>query len=154
MDTGSHCIDLLCFLLGRVRSVRGKAGNIVFDYPVEDTATIILDFEGGPYGVIENSFAVPYRENHLEIHGTEGVVLMSKSIGPFKEFQMKMVNEKGEKLIDLIYEDPYRREFEEFASSITDGKEPPVTGEDGKENLRIIEAAYRSSQSGGREEKI
>ena len=150
MDVGSHCIDLLCFLLGRVKEVAGIAKSVIFNYPVEDTSTFILKFTRGTRGVVENSFAIPYRENHLEIYGTRGTLLISRSIGPFKDFQMKLITEEGEKLLPLSYEDPYRREFEEFVKAVEEDRLPPIPGETGRENIKIIESAYLSSKKEGK----
>ncbi len=150
MDVGSHCIDLLSFLLGEVKKVSGTVANAIFDYPVEDTSLLTLQFKGGAHGVVENSFAIPHRENHLEIYGSKGTLLISRSIGPFKDFQMKLITEEGEKIFVIPYEDPYRKEFEEFVKAVEEDTLPPIPGEAGKENIKIIEAAYLSSREKGK----
>ena len=154
MDVGSHCIDLLSFLLGKVTGVVGVTKSIIFDYPVEDTSTVIMDFERGSRGIVENSFAIPHRENHLEIYGTRGSILISKSIGPFYEFSMKLITEKGEEKISLSYDDPYRQEFEEFAEAIEKDKPSPVSGQTGLENIKIIKASYLSWEKRGKRIEI
>ena len=41
--------------------------------------------------------------------------------------------------------------IQEFVQAILEDKEPFITGEDGLKNLQVVEAAYRSSESGKRE---
>lgn len=148
MDVGSHCIDLLTFLLGKAKRALGIMDNVLFPYPVEDTSVLFLEFERGCRGVVENSFAIPHRENHLEIYGERGSLLISRSIGPYTDFRMRLLSEKGEEVLPLSYENPYRLEFEAFSQCIEEDSPSPITGEEGVENLRIMEAAYTSAEEG------
>ncbi len=58
-DMGNHCLDLLEFLLGqRVKRVSGFVGRLVQDYPVEDTAAVVLELDGGAIGMVNALFNV------------------------------------------------------------------------------------------------
>ena len=148
MDVGSHCLDLLCFLLGEVDSVVAMKDTISFKYEVEDTAYVLLKFKNRSQAVLDTAFSVPHRENFLEVYGTKGTILARKTIGPFTDPVMKLITEKGEEDISLPYEDTYQAEFEHFAKCLEEGIPLSVTGLDGLKNLEIISAAYHSSKTG------
>ncbi|HEY9054182.1 MAG TPA: Gfo/Idh/MocA family oxidoreductase, partial [Rectinemataceae bacterium] len=42
----------------------------------------------------------------------------------------------------------FKLQIEDFAASIASGNRPAVTGEDGRETVRIIEGIYRSQAEG------
>ncbi len=147
MDLGSHCIDLLCFLLGDVKEVVTIVDTIAFNYPVEDAATLLLKFKNKAQAIVDNSFAIPNRENLLEIYGTKGTILASKTIGPFTDPQMKLITERGEEKFNIPFINLYQAEFEHFAKCIKENREPSITAADGLKNMEIISAAYQSSKT-------
>ncbi len=149
MDVGSHCLELLQFFLGRIESVSAVMQNAAFDYPVEDISVVTLQFRNGAVGIIDSSFAIPHRENLLEVYGTEGTLLAAKTAGPFTDPVLRLLNKDGEKRIDLPEAiDQYQVQFEQFADCIINDKKPPVDGKDGLENLKITLAAYQSAKKG------
>ncbi|HPO10790.1 MAG TPA: Gfo/Idh/MocA family oxidoreductase, partial [bacterium] len=77
MDMGGHGIDLLEMFLGRVRKVSCLIGNLVHGYASEDTATVLLEFESGAKGIVDNLFNVPdaSSRNRLELYGSRGSIL-------------------------------------------------------------------------------
>ncbi|HCN10706.1 MAG TPA: hypothetical protein DIT01_22500 [Lentisphaeria bacterium] len=141
MDVGSHCLDLLEFFLGEVQSVTGLTGNVVFDYAVEDTAVVLLRFAAGAIGVIEASFAVPFTDNAIEIHGTEGTLRARRTAGPFTDPELVLTNTDGTTPIAVDNDkDQYQGQFESFAEAIIEDRQPAVDGAAGMRNLaRILE---------------
>ncbi len=150
MDVGSHCIDLAIYFLGEVEEVTALVGNLSFDYPVEDTSTVILKFKEGAHALIDASFSIPYYEGRVEVYGTERTVLCRKTMGPFTEPEMKLIDEEGERIVEVPPNNPYKEEFEHFADCILQDRQPAIDGEEGLKSLRIIQAAYRSSKEGRR----
>ena len=71
-DFGCHRIEVLLNIFGKIKSVNGFAGNIVFDREVEDTCTAHIAFESGPRAVLNVSHAVFESQDSLDIFGTEG----------------------------------------------------------------------------------
>lgn len=147
-DVGSHCIDLLRFLLGEVVEVMAVTDTIVFSYPVEDTALTILKFEDGAQGIVDASFALPYRQCPLEVYGTKGALLVLRALGPFTDPDMKLYSEEGGEEIHVPWVNAYTAEFEDFGHCIEAGREPAVTGQDGLRITRIMAAAYESARTG------
>ncbi len=91
-DLAVHCIDLLSFLLGPVRSVQAEAGTLVHGYRVDDTAAILLRFASGAMGMIDVHFSVPDAacENVLEVYGSRGAVKAVGTIGQGKAGEVRM----------------------------------------------------------------
>ncbi len=162
IDMGSHCIDLLEMFMGRVVEVSCYTGNLVQDYPVEDTVVILLKFEEGALGVIDNHFNIPdaSSENRLEIYGSKGSILVKGTIGQNSSGYMVERLEKEEKgykaeqkreeikeeEITLKPVNMYRSEIEDFSRCIVENSQPSFRGEDGLRNLKIVLAAYESAK--------
>jgi len=52
--------------------------------------------------------------------------------------------------VSLKKQEPLRNEHEDFQDSISNGREPLISGRDGTETLRICQAALRSMKEGKR----
>ncbi|RLE84443.1 MAG: gfo/Idh/MocA family oxidoreductase, partial [Thermoprotei archaeon] len=72
-DQGSHVIDLVHFLIGKIRRVLAKAKR-VRGADVEDYIVLLTETKEGAVGTIEVSRVSPGRKNYLifEIYGEEG----------------------------------------------------------------------------------
>ena len=53
MDFGCHRLEVLMHLFGAVRRTAAVTANVVFDRAVEDTAAVLLQFEGGPCAAVD-----------------------------------------------------------------------------------------------------
>jgi len=165
IDMGSHCIDLLEWMMGPVREVFCFTSRLVHNYPVEDTATVLLRFKSGAQALVDSHFNVPdaSSENRLEIYGTKGSILARGTIGQDSTGEMvaKIEEQKGyqagqkreevrEESIVLEAKNIYQAEIEDFSNCILQGEnaQPSFTGEDGLRNLKIVLAAYESARKG------
>jgi len=164
IDMGSHCIDLLEMFIGKVVEVSCFVNRLVQNYPVEDTAIVLLKFEEGALGVVDNHFNIPdtSSENRLEIYGSKGSILTKGTIGQDSSGYMVVRLEKKEKdyeaaqkreeikeeEISLKPVNMYQSEIEDFGRCILEDSEPSFKGEDGLRNLRVILAAYESAKKG------
>jgi predicted dehydrogenase len=164
MDMGSHCIDLLEMFFGKTRKVSCFVGNRVHDYPSEDTVVAMLEFESGAKGVVDNLFNVPDQSsrNRLELYGSRGSILAEGTIGQGQEGDMVATFQESDESYDVeqtrsckegvrIVPTPvnmYRAEVEAFSRAVIEAKKPPVDGQAGLWNLRVIEACYESARTG------
>ncbi len=166
IDMGSHCIDLLEWMLGPVTEVSCFTARLVQDCPVEDTATVLLRFESGAQGLVDSHFNIPdaSSENRLEIYGSKGSILAQGTIGQSsagamiarieeeqKGYQAEQKREEvREETIVLDGGNIYQAEIEDFSECILRGgdAQPSFSGEDGLRNLRIVLAAYESARKG------
>jgi len=164
IDMGSHCIDLLEMFFGRAKMVACFTGNLVQNYPSEDTAVVLLEFENGAKGVVDNLFNVPDQSsrNRLELYGSRGSILAEGTIGQGEAGQMVAFLEEAGKAYDArparddaggirIAPQPvnmYRAEVEAFSRALLENTDPPVGSELGLWNQRVIAAAYKSAATG------
>jgi predicted dehydrogenase len=168
IDMGSHCIDLLEYILGtQVKAVTGFQGTLTHDYNVEDSSTILLQFENGAHGIVDNYFNIPDEaaKNFLEVYGTRGAIHASGTIGQDPSGNMTstlVAEERGyaatqqrdagaQALVEKYELEPqwtYGTIVRLFADAVEQDKEPPVPAEVGYHNLAIILAAYEAVRSG------
>ncbi len=81
-DIASHRIDVLNFLFGRPVSVAAQLSNVVHHYPVEDNATVLIEYENGVRGMVDVRWHSKTRRDECRIRGTEGEMEMSPLNGP------------------------------------------------------------------------
>ncbi len=74
-DMGVYAVANLVYLLGRVVSVSARLRTIAKPTPLEDTATLILEFASGALGTAETGWCDPARTSFTRVHGTEGKLL-------------------------------------------------------------------------------
>ncbi|MBQ9773401.1 MAG: Gfo/Idh/MocA family oxidoreductase [Clostridia bacterium] len=154
MNQGIHGVDLMRFLVGEARLLKGRAKTLTHEIEVEDTAAALVEFECGALGVIEASTAAyPGFSRRIEIHGTRGYATIMDA-------RLEKLCVGGEMLVDRHLEvdagtasDPTKMshmghllQLQNFVAAIR-GEEPLlITARDGYEAVRLIEAVYRSSE--------
>ncbi len=173
IDMGIHCIDLARFFAGEMVEVSAFVGNLLFDYPVEDSSIVSLKFESGAFGFIESYYSAFYTENRYEIIGSKGTLFGEKSIwgnrttGVLKSFAGKIGRTHDFGLAPPWGQDPslggpgtvikeynllprntFTAEVEHFSDCIIQDKEPCITGTEGLRDLQVVHAAYRSAKEG------
>lgn len=165
MDMGTHVVDVLEMFFGRTTNVFCRTFNRVHDYPVEDTALLILEFENDAAAMVDASFSVPDEASEfvLEVYGSRGAVKGKFSLGqgPGGEMSACILGETGgydarqESAAKVTYEPleletkyTYQSEVEAFSQAILDGTPAPVPGEAGLWSHLVTEAAYESARTG------
>jgi len=156
-DVGVHCVDAMRYILGD-EPERVFAATVADEHSgtVEASALLTLKFSSGAVGSSFVSFRAPY-QSPITVVGTEGTILAHDGltiehpvvIERRKAGQVETQVETQE----VSNADTYARQVDAFSTAIEDGIPFPVPGEEGLQNQRILDALYRSAQS-GREEKI
>ena len=165
IDMGNHCIDLLEFFFGRAVKVAAFTGNLVQDYETVDTSAVLLEFENGAKGMVDNLFNVPdaAARNALEVYGSKGSLVTHGTIGQDsggtisaiveredREYDAAQVRdvETPEEIIEPEVVNMYETAIQGFCEAIETDTEPPVPAEDGLWSHRVIEACYESAKTG------
>jgi predicted dehydrogenase len=81
-DIASHRIDVLNFLFGKPRLVSGHLSNLVHDSAVEDSATLLIDYEGGVRGVVDVRWHSRTPRDEFRIIGVDGEMSLTPLSGP------------------------------------------------------------------------
>lgn len=156
-DMGIHAIDTARFLLGDPKpvSVYAKIGTYYGDFDVDDTGTIIINWDNGVNSFIESGWWQPHMdgpEAATQLYGRKG-------FGQIFPTRMEIPNPVEER-VDQISggfrfpreehcpQDMYDRQIAHFVESIRQNKTPNPGAAEGIVNLQIVDAAYESAQTG------
>jgi predicted dehydrogenase len=128
---------------------------------IEDASTIILRFANGAHGIVDNYFNLPdaAAQNTLELHGTRGSIVGQGTIGQDPTGRMFSILQEQETGYDAnqVRTNTAQREEYHFAGPslygqmiaafnrcIREDGESPVTLEEGRHSVRLIEAIYKA----------
>lgn len=154
MDVGNHATDLLERIVGsKVASVMAMTANVVHEYEgVEDTCAALYRLESGALGMVDTSFATDGARNDVEINGARKTMVIRGMMGQGTGGVLQIVSGFNGEQVDLeIVSDGrnmYVGEITAFAEAILHDTEPPITGEAGLWSQRVVEAVYKSAESG------
>jgi predicted dehydrogenase len=81
-DIGSHRIDVLNFLFGEPKSVVAQLSNAVHDAPVEDCATLLIEYESKVRGIVDVRWHSRVSRDEFRIIGTKGEMDLTPLNGP------------------------------------------------------------------------
>lgn len=154
LDLGIHDIDVMTYLVGKVKSVYTLAGKIK-NHQFEDYANILLNFENGKVGFIETNWLTPMKVRKLfltceEIFAeidyiNQEIQLSSSLIGEYNIADLsKNPWEFHTQKISLKKEEPLKNELKDFIESIEKKRKPLVSGEDGLQTLKIANCSLES----------
>lgn len=73
-DIGSHRIDLMNFFFGKPVRVAAQSSTIVQDVPVEDNATVLIEYESGVRAMVDVRWHSRIERDEFRIRGTEGEI--------------------------------------------------------------------------------
>lgn len=148
MDMGIHAIDLIRHILrDEVASVGSFHDHLVYDCEAEDTVVIQLRFRSGTLGTVGLSGGIPYGRNALELYSERGAIISERSLARVPdEVQVRMFRDGAWTEYTAPNLDSFRTEIEHFVACVTTGGEPPVPGSEGRRDLAVALAAYRSME--------
>lgn len=157
MNQGVHYVDVLQWLAGPVKSVRAITRTAAHKIEVEDLALALLTFENGAVGLLEASTAhYPGLPERLEITGLNGTAVLEA--GKFKVWEFKepsgetvdtnsgQPGETGAKNPGDITSRGHAFQIADMVAALREGRDPAITGEDGRKPLQIIQAVYQSAR--------
>jgi predicted dehydrogenase len=145
-DVGSYPISF-------TRMVVGAEPVEVFGWQVEGPTGIDesfigqMRFDGDIHAQFDSSFVIPFHA-FMEIVGSDGTLSVPR---PFKPgVNEKIYLTRGEKTETILVKEQelYLGEVEDMADAILLGREPRVSLEDSRANVRVIRALLDSSRTG------
>ncbi|MDR0461416.1 MAG: Gfo/Idh/MocA family oxidoreductase [Nitrososphaerota archaeon] len=140
-DTAIHDIDIMRFILGEepisVRANMGNKQNQIF----EDNAEITLTYENGKTALINADWLTTSKTRSLDVIGSDADMQLNYMS---QELRIKKDGENVQ-LKTTVDNNPLKTELEHFIKCIVEKKKPVITGEDGYNALKIVEAAMESA---------
>jgi len=164
MDMGCHGIEFFRWMLGRppIKSVYAQMATYVHKDKTEgdDNAILLIEFANGVLGLAEESWTkLGGMDDRSEVHGSKGVAYADLHHGNAIETYTsvgydyaveKAGSTKGWSF--TIYEEEWNygfpQEMSHFTQCVRDDLTPIETGEDGRQVIEIICAAYESARTG------
>ena len=151
-DVAVHCIDALRYILeDEVASVYARALYDQESGAVEAAATLLLEFRKGTIADVTVSTRAEYR-TPLWITCEGGIVGAEDALTVDHEIELEMKPIGGDTAREWVSNDTnYADQVDAFALSVEKGASFLVPGSEGLNNQRVLDAAYRSIQTGVRE---
>ena len=161
MNQSIHMIDMLCDLMGPVRSVCGFVGRPGHpEIEAEDTGVAALEFASGAMGVIYGTTGSwPGRGKRFEVTGTDGTaVFLEDSFVVWKFRQETAEDEQVRQRFRMSRDkggaaDPgaidfenHRRNFAAFLEALEGGGDFEISGAEARKAVEVILAIYRSAR--------
>lgn len=154
LDNGCHLADLARFFGGRIREVYARAATLAYDIEIEDTANVSLEFADGAIGTIETAWTATGWEEGFWLYGTKGALESTNRLGApdLRHYYRQSAGGTWDQT-DLTTHSfsgysPHVLHVISFVAAIK-GEGPNVcSGEDGREAVRLILAAYASAAEG------
>jgi len=145
MDFGCHRLEVLLHLFGAVRRTAAVTANVVFDRAVEDTAAVLLQFEGGPCAAVTVTHAAEERQDTLQVFGTHGSVHIDElNMGSLRIRTGNQSRVESHPPAANIH----RPLIDDFVEALLTDREPAVTGEIGRAVAAIEDEIYAVAPSG------
>ncbi|HZZ20243.1 MAG TPA: Gfo/Idh/MocA family oxidoreductase [Opitutaceae bacterium] len=174
VNQAPHQLDLLLWYMGEIDQVQGYWANLNHPYiEVEDTAVATIRFRSGALAtlLVSNS-QNPAINARVSVHGSNGASVGVQTDGgamfvagmttigdaPFNDIwtvpgeSESLAAWKGEDaaLFDSIDATTHfhRIQIRDFLEAAAVGRQPAVTGEDGRRTVELFTAIYRSNKEG------
>ncbi len=156
-DMGIHALDTARFLLGDPQpvSVYAKIGTHYGNFNVDDTGVIIVEWDNGATSYIESGWWQPHAdgpEAMTQLYGANG-------FGQLFPTRVEITKRKEERIdvIDPGFQFPreehcpqsmYDAQMKYFIDCIRKNKTPVPGAMEGLMNMKVVDAAYKSSNTG------
>ena len=160
MNQCIHNIDLLRWMMGdEVDEIFAYTDNLTHDFiEAEDLGVALVKFKNGAYGIIEGTTNVYPRnlEETLYVFGEKGTIKAGgKSVNVIEEWSFADKQDDPEYVKATYHENPpnvygfgHTPLYADVIDAIKTGRQPYVSGEDGKRALEMVLAIYKSASEG------
>ncbi|MHB1022550.1 MAG: Gfo/Idh/MocA family protein [Acidobacteriaceae bacterium] len=152
-DVGVHCMDALRYVLDEdITSVSTLARSDADSGNVEAFASLQLVMSKGTYANVTCTTRSPYR-TLIEVTGDDGVIVAENGLTVDRPLEVHL-RRNGELIQteQMSNNDAYSEMLDCFVLALQGKTSFPASGEDGVQNMRAVDAAFRSWLSGMREQ--
>lgn len=150
-----HHIDLFLWMMGEAESLQAMVSNQNHGgSEVEDVSMCMVRFRNGAVGTLVSSLLHHGEQQNLILDGTKGTVEIPHKIAVSRQLDngyptadeeaCRSLCEAYEALPDLQYTEHFGQ-LEDIVRAVEEGRDPLVTGEDGRRTMEFIAAVYQSA---------
>jgi len=149
-DMGSHMVDLMVGLFGLPKSVYAKSDNLVHDWGVEDSCSILMALESGAHVTTSFSWNSKTWRHEFEVVGTEAKVCwLPCDTGPV----VKTVGRDTEELELPNAENVHQPLVDDFVDAVLSDRAPICPVSEAADTNAVLDAVYESAK-GSREVRL
>ncbi len=162
MNQAIHGVDLLQWFAGLPEEVTAlKTRRVHTGIEMEDTAAAVMRFPDGALGTIEATTAAwPGWSLRLELCGESGSVRLEDGVITAWQFQEEQPEDGGIRAAGAgalgsgasnpagISSEGHRRQFEDLVGAIRDRRPLALDGPEARKAVALIDALYRSAETG------
>jgi predicted dehydrogenase len=148
LQIGIHYTDVLAYLMGPIKAVRGGLAQLVLPGDNPDVASLILEHESGALSTLNASYASASEHYLMNIYGKDATAFYDLHGG------VRLLKRGEGKPIEMMVakNDTFVEELEEFAAACRGIGEPEVGGAAATTSLAVVRAGIVSAREGRRVE--
>ena len=146
LQIGIHYTDVLEYLLGPVKTVRGEFVRLVLPGDNPDVASLILEHENGALSTLNASYASASEYYLLNVYGKERTAYYDMHHG----LRILRRGDTKAEPVPSAANDTIVEELEEFVRAVRGEVEPEMDGEKSTASLAVILAGIKSAREGRR----
>ena len=144
LQIGIHYADVLTYLMGPVKAVRGQFAQLVLPGDNPDVASMILEHQNGALSTLNASYASASEYYLMNVYGKDATAFYDLHGG------LRLLKRGEDKAVPIpaAKNDTFVEELEEFAAAIRGNGKPEVGGEYATESLAVVRAGILSAREG------
>jgi predicted dehydrogenase len=148
LQIGIHYADVLTYLMGPVKAVRGQFAQLVLPGDNPDVASMILEHDNGALSTLNASYASASEYYLMNIYGKDATAFYDLHGG------LRVLRRGDDKAtaVTVTKNDTFVEELEEWAAACRGNGKPEVGGEYATESLAVVRAGILSAREGRRVE--
>jgi predicted dehydrogenase len=148
LQIGIHYTDVLEYLMGPIRAVRGQSAQLVLPGDNPDVASLILEHENGALSTLNASYASASEYYLMNIYGKDATAYYDLHNG------LRLIERGKDRpvAIECAKNDTLVEQLEEFAAAIRGQGKLEVGGDYATRSLAVVRAGVLSAQRGRRVE--
>ncbi|MBN1808369.1 MAG: Gfo/Idh/MocA family oxidoreductase [Planctomycetes bacterium] len=143
MNQGAHPMDILCWCMGKPKTITGEFAALRHSIETEDWASGIVEFESGARATVTTTTCAPPKSDQVtafDYHAEDGSVYISNDKVVFSSLEG----------VDTLVEPPFDYPVEEFVDAVAAGRQPMVPLEEARWSVDLINGVYRAAREGRR----
>jgi predicted dehydrogenase len=148
LQIGIHYTDVLTYLMGPVKAVRGQFAQLVLPGDNPDVASLILEHESGALSTLNASYASASEYYLMNIYGKDATAYYDMHNG----LRLLKRGEDKPAAVPAAKNDSFVEELEEFAAAVRGQGKPEVGGDYATVSLAVVRAGILSAREGRRVE--
>jgi predicted dehydrogenase len=148
LQIGIHYADVLTYLLGPVKAVRGHFAQLVLPGDNPDVASFIFEHDNGALSTLNASYASASEYYLMNVYGKDATAFYDLHGG------LRLLKRGQDKAapVSVAKNDTFVEELEEFAAAIRGSGKPEVGGDYATVSLAVVRAGILSAREGRRVE--